>query len=281
METKLSSKTEEVIISDRGPAVLIGERINATGSKKVGEALKTGDMVTLCQEALTQVNAGADVLDVNVGMPGCDESILLPEVVQELADTVDVPLCLDSSSPKALEAALKVYRGKPLVNSVTGEEHSLQMVLPLIKEHRAAVVGLLMDDEGVSSDPDKRVVIATKIVERAATLGIPLEDIVIDCLAQSVGANHEAALVTIETIRKLRIAFPVNVILGASNVSFGLPDRSLLNSTFLAMAIASGASCAIVDVAQVRPVVLAADLLMGRDRYARRYIQAYRQRSRQ
>lgn len=281
METRLSSQTKEVIISDKGPTMLVGERINATGRKKLSAALKSGDMALIREEALAQVEAGADILDVNTGIAGCDESILLPEVVRTVMDTVDIPLCLDSGNPKALEAALKVYRGKPLLNSVTGEEHSLKTVLPLVKEYQAAVIGLVIDDEGISDDPDKRVAIAGKIIERAEALGIPSEDIVIDCLVQSVGTDDRATLVTIETIRKLRMKLPVNITIGASNGSFGLPDRNLLNNAFIAIAIAAGATCAIANVAQVRPIVLAADLLVGRDKYARRYIEAYRQRQRQ
>lgn len=196
-------------------------------------------------------------------------------------DTVDIPLCLDSGNPKALEAAFKVYQGKPLMNSVTGEEHSLETILPLVKEYGAAVIGLVIDDNGIPDDPTKRVAIAFKIIERAEALGIPLEDIVIDCLVQPVGADPRAALVTIETIRKLRSKLPVNLTVGASNSSFGLPDRDLLNSAFMAIAIASGATCAIVDVSRVRPIVLATDLLMGCDKYARRYIEAYKQHQKQ
>ncbi|MFC1992741.1 dihydropteroate synthase [Chloroflexota bacterium] len=278
METKLSSKTKEVIISDKGPTMLVGERINVTGKKKLSAALRAGDMDLVLKEALAQVQAGADILDVNVGIAGIDESALLPQVVQAVMDTVDIPLCLDSGSPKALEAALKVYQGKPLMNSVTGEAHSLKAILPLVKEYGAVVIGLVIDDEGIPDDPDRRVAIANKIIERAEEQGIPREDIVIDCLVQSVGADPRAALATIETIRKVKAELGVNLTVGASNGSFGLPDRELLNSAFTAMAIAAGVTCAIADVARIRPVVLAADLLAGRDEFARRYIEAYRQR---
>lgn len=280
METRVSSGTREVLISDKGPMVLVGERINATGKREMSAALAIGDMELVRKEALAQVQAGADILDVNVGITGIDESVLLPQAVLAVMDTVDIPLCLDSSNPKALEAALKVCRGKPLMNSVTGEEHSLKAILPLVKEYGAAVIGLVMDDKGIPDEPDRRVAIACKIVERAEALGIPSEDIVIDCLLQSVGADPRAALVTLETIRKVKSKLGVNLTVGASNGSFGLPDRNLLNSAFMAVAIAAGVTCAIANVEWVRPIVLAADLLMGRDKYARRYIEAYRQRQR-
>jgi 5-methyltetrahydrofolate--homocysteine methyltransferase len=278
METKITSATKEVIIGDEQPTVLIGERINPTGRKSLSEALLAGNLQVVRQEALAQSQAGADIVDVNVGTFGVDEVTLLPQAMQAVMDTVDVPLCLDSANPKAVEAALKVYRGKPLINSVTGEEHSLAEVLPLVKEYGAAVIGLTQDDEGVPSSPDRRVAIAHKIVQRAEAVGIPREDIIIDCLALAVGADSRAGLVTIETIRKVKAELGVNLTLGASNISFGLPNRNLLNSAFLAIIIATGVTCVIADVAKVRPIVLAADLALARDKRARRYIKAYRQR---
>lgn len=281
MKTIVSSEVKEVIIGNERPTVLIGERINPTGKKKLAAALQAGDLGLVRKEALSQVQAGADILDVNVGVAGVDEVALLPQVVQAVMEAVDVPLCLDSGNPKVLEAALKVYRGKPLINSVTGEERSLEEVLPLVKGYGAAVIGLTMDDEGISKDADQRVAIAYKIAERAEALGIPHEDLIIDCLALTVGADSKAGLVTIEAIRKVKAELGVNLTLGCSNVSFGLPDRDLLNSAFLAIAIAAGVTCPIVDVAKVRPMVLAADLALGRDEYAMRYIEAYRQRRRE
>jgi 5-methyltetrahydrofolate--homocysteine methyltransferase len=280
VETRVSSMTQEVIISTERPTVLIGERINPTGKKRLTAALQANDLELVRQEARAQVEAGADVLDVNVGVAGADEVALLPQAVQAVMETVDVPLCLDSGSPKALEAALKIYHGKPLINSVNGEERSLEQVLPLVKEYGAAVIGLTMDGEGIPNDVDRRVHIAHKIVERAEALDIPRQDVVIDCLALTVGADSQAGLVTLEAIRKVKADLAVNLTLGCSNVSFGLPDRDLLNCAFLAIAIAAGVTCPIVDPAKVRPVVLAADLALGRDNYAMRYIQAYRQRQR-
>jgi 5-methyltetrahydrofolate--homocysteine methyltransferase len=281
METKVSSLSKEVIIGDNQPTVLIGERINPTGKKKLAEALKAGDLEIVCKEALAQTQAGADIIDVNVGVFGIDEAALLPKAVQAVMETVDTPLCLDSSNPDALEAALKVYKGKPLVNSVTGEEHSLKRVLPLIKKHGAAVIGLVQDDEGIPKDTERRVRVAHKIVERAEAAGIPREDLIIDCLAFAVGAEPASGAAVIEAIRRIRAELGVNMTMGASNVSFGLPDRELFNNAFVVIATAAGATCLIVDAAKVRPIILAADLVLGRDKRARRYIEAYRQRPKQ
>jgi 5-methyltetrahydrofolate--homocysteine methyltransferase len=280
METRVSSPTREVIISDDQPTALIGERINPTGKKKLAEALKAGDLEIIRKEALAQAEAGADILDINVGTFGVDEVTLLPQAVKAVMDTIDILLCLDSADPKALEAALKVYKGKPLINSVTGEEHSLAKVLPLVKEYGAAVIGLVQDDKGIPKDSERRVAIAHELVERAEAVGIAREDMIIDCLTFAVGADPSSGPVVIEAIRRIKAELGVNLTLGASNVSFGLPDRDLLNSAFVVMAVAAGATCLIVDVAQVRPAILAADLILGRDRRARRYIEAHRQRQR-
>jgi 5-methyltetrahydrofolate--homocysteine methyltransferase len=277
METRVSSPTKEIIIGDVQPTVLIGERINPAGKKKLTEALKAGNLEIVRREALAQAQAGADILDVSVGTFGVDEVILLPRAVQTVIDTVDIPLCLDSAVPEALEAALKVYKGKPLINSVTGEEHSLAKILPLVKEYGAAVIGLVQDEKGIPKDSERRVAVAHKIVERAEAAGIAREDIIIDCLAFAVGADPSSGPAVLEAIRKIKAELGVNLTLGASNVSFGLPDRNLLNNAFVIMAIAAGVTCLIVDVAKVRPAVLAADLILGRDKRARRYIEAYRQ----
>jgi 5-methyltetrahydrofolate--homocysteine methyltransferase len=276
METKVARPSREVIIGDNQPTVLIGERINPTGKKKMTEALKAGDLEIVRREALAQVQAGADILDVNVGAFGVDEVTLLPRAVRVVMDTVDVPLCLDSSNADALEAALKVYKGKPLVNSVSAEEHSLKKVLPLIKEYGAAVVGLVQDEDGIPKDAERRVRIAQKIVEKVEAAGIARENLVIDCLAFAVGAEPSSGVAVIEAIRRIKAELGVNMTMGASNVSFGLPDRELINNAFVVMAVAAGATCLIVDVAKVRAIILAADLVLGRDNRARRYIEAYR-----
>jgi 5-methyltetrahydrofolate--homocysteine methyltransferase len=281
METRISSATKEVIIGDGRPTVLIGERINPSGRKKLSEALIAGNLEMVGSEALAQVEAGADIIDVNVGAFGVDEVSLLPQAVLAATEAVDVPLCLDNSNPEALAAALKVYKGKSLINSVTGEEHSLAKVLPLVKEYGAAVVGLTQDDEGIPTDADRRVAIAHKIVERAEAVGIPAEDVVIDCLAFAVGADINSGLVTLETIRRVKAELGVNLTLGASNISFGLPDRDIINYAFISIVIAAGATSLIVNVAKVRPIVLAADLVLANDKRARRYIEAYRQHQKQ
>jgi 5-methyltetrahydrofolate--homocysteine methyltransferase len=278
METKLSSSSKEVIIGGGRPTVLIGERINPTGKKKLTAALQTGDMEPVKREALEQALAGADVLDVNVGAIGIDQVAMLPQAIQHVMKTVDIPLCIDTDNMKALEAALKVYKGKALVNSVTGEEKSLANVLPLIKEYGAAVIGLVQDDKGTPADSVRRVAIAHKIVDRAEALGIHREDVVIDCLAFAIGADNESGLTILDTIRRIKDELGVNTTMGASNASFGMPDRELLNNAFIATVIAAGATCLIVDVAKVRPMVLAVDLILGRDPYARRYTKAYRER---
>ena len=278
METKLSSSSKEVIIGGGRPTVLIGERINPTGKKKLTAALQTGDMEPVKREALEQTLAGADVLDVNVGAIGIDQIAMLPQAIQHVMQTIDIPLCIDTDNIKALEAALKVYKGKALVNSVTGEEKSLANVLPLIKEYGVAVIGLVQDDKGTPADSVRRVAIAHKIVDRAEALGIHREDVVIDCLAFAIGADNKSGLTILDTIRRIKDELGVNTTMGASNVSFGMPDRELLNNAFIATVIAAGATCLIVDVAKVRPIVLAVDLILGRDPYARRYTKAYRER---
>jgi len=277
MDTWVYSSTKKVIIGDGQPTVLIGERINPAGKKKLAEALKGGNLDAISTDAIAQVHAGADIIDVNVATFGVDEIVMLPRAVQVVMDAVDVPLSIDSNNPKALEASLKVYRGKPIINSVTGEEHSLKSILPLVKEYEATVIGLTQDHEGIPNNSVRRVAIARKIIEQAEKMGIPRHDVIIDCLASAVGADPTAGIVAIETARKIRNELGLNLTLGASNISFGLPNRDILNCAFVAMVIAAGVTCLIVDVAKVRPFVLAADLALGNDKRARRYIEAYRQ----
>jgi 5-methyltetrahydrofolate--homocysteine methyltransferase len=283
METILRGKRKQVIIADGRPTVILGERINPTGKKKLAAALRAGDLEIIRYEALGQVQAGADVIDVNVGAAGVDEVDLLPRAVQVVLEAVDAPVCIDTPSPEALAAALALHLqvnpdGRPLVNSVNGDEASLERVLPLVARFGAAVIGLCMDDKGIPATPEGRLAVARKIVERAAAYGIGREDILIDCLALTVGADSVAARTTLEAIRLVKEDLGVNLVLGASNVSFGLPDREVINGVFLGMAIAQGLNCPIVDPAQVRPYILAADLALGRDSYAARYLRAFRQR---
>jgi len=283
METILKSARKTVVISPEKPTVLIGERINPTGKKRLAAALAEGDMEIIRKEAKAQVEAGADVLDVNVGAAGVDEVYLLPKAMRTVMETVDVPVCIDSANIAALRAALAVHRelapeGKPLINSVNGEEDRLKEVLPLVAEYKAAVIGLTMDNDGIPSTAEKRLAVARKIVIGAEALGIPREDLVIDCLALTVGADSQASLITLEAMQMVREELGVNMTLGASNVSFGLPDREVINWSFLAMAIQNGLNCPIVDATKVRTAILAADMLLGRDEYAMRYIKAYKKR---
>ena len=278
METIVSSAQKEVIISDRGPTVMIGERINPTGKKKLAEALKTGHFDLVRQEAIAQVEAGAEILDVNVAGPGLDEVSLLPKTIEAIIAVVDVPLCIDINNPAALSAALKVYEGKPMVNSVSGEEKSLNEVLPLVKEHGASVIALTLDDDGIPDNPEKRLEIAHKIIEQAGTLGIPSKDIIVDCLTLALGPDDRAGLVTLQAIRKVHTELGVNQTLGASNISFGLPRRRLINGTFLSLAIEAGVTCPTVDAEKAGPSILATDLILGRDRFCQRFIKDYRKR---
>ena len=281
MDTILKSETREVRISDESPIVIIGEKINPTGLKKLTAAFQAGNLDYVKQLAEKQVAAGADLLDVNVGVPDLDEVDLLPKVVRFVASVTDVPICLDSSNVEALAAALEVTPGKPLVNSVNGEEASLKSVLPVVKARGAGVIGLTMDDTGIPSDSETRVAIADKILERAAKVGISAEDVIIDPLVLTVGADSLAGVVTLRTIELLRKEFGVNINLGASNVSFGLPERHTINEAFLALAAGAGANCVITDPMKHTLTIRAIDLLLGRDSYSSRYIGHYRAMSKE
>jgi 5-methyltetrahydrofolate--homocysteine methyltransferase len=276
MKTILTSKTKKATISTDGTFTIIGEKINPTGRKKLAAALQEGNLDYVRDLAKKQIEAGADILDVNVGMAGTDDVDYLPKIVKMLADEFDIPLCLDTPNPKALAAALPLVQGRALVNSVNGEEKSLEAVLPIVKEHGAAVIGLTIGEGGISNDPEKRLEAARKIIERAAQIGIPIEDIVIDPLVMTVGADSNAGLVTLTTIELVRREFGVNVNLGASNVSFGLPERDVINQAFLALAIGAGATCAITDPMKYSLTLKAIDLLRGRDGYGAKYLKYYR-----
>jgi len=280
LTTIVKSGTQEVEINRELPTVIIGECINPTGRKKLQEELKEGKFDMIRRDAVAQVEAGAALLDVNAGVPGVDEPKLLVELIKVVGALTDVPLCIDTANAKALEAALKVYKGKPLVNSVNGEEGKLSTLLPLIKEYGAAVVGLTLDDEGIPKTVDKRLSIAGKIIERAMKMGIPMEDIVIDPLALAMGTEDKAGRWGLDTIDAVTREFGVNITMGASNISFGLPDRPSVNATFIAMAIRSGLTCPITNPlnGQILTAIVAADLSMGRDEYASNWIKAYRKR---
>ncbi len=276
MHTILKSNTKQVTIGIDKPFVMIGEKLNPTGLKKLGKALEENNMDYVKQLAQRQAAWGADVLDVNVGHPGIDEIEMMAKVVEAVLSVTDAPLCIDSNEPKILEAGLKLAPGKPLVNSVNGEEKQLSTILPIVKDRGAAVIGLTIDDDGIPATAEKRLAAAGIVIERAAKIGIPIEDIIIDPLVMTVGADSKAATVTLETIRLVREKFGVNINLGASNVSFGLPDRPTVNSAFLSLAIQAGATCSITDPIKLGGAIRATDLLLGRDDYSMRFLKYFR-----
>lgn len=280
VKTVLRSRASEVVVSCERPFVVIGERINPSGRRALAAEMSAGRLERVRADALAQVRAGAQVLDVNAGVPGADEPTLLAAAVRAVQEVVDVPVCIDSSVLEALEAALPVCAGKPLVNSVTGEEERLERILPLVKEHRAAVIGIANDESGISMLPEERVAIAAKILDRARAHGISPEDVVIDPIAMTVAAEPQAVLVTLRTMRLVRQELGSNMTCGASNVSFGLPDRATVNAAFLPLAMEAGLTSAITNPLEplVRQAVLAGDLLLGRDEYAARWIADFRAR---
>ncbi len=279
MDTVLRSKTSELIIGPDHQFCIIGERINPTGRKIFQEQLRRGDLSRVEIDVADQVAGGAMVLDVNMGAPLADETELMTRAVTRIQQLTDLPLCLDSSIIEVLEAGLGCYQGKALVNSVTAEDERLDAILPLVKRHGAAVIGLPNDEEEIPEDPAKRVELARKIIDVATgTYGIPLEDIVIDPLAMPVGADTSLVARTLETIALLREEFGVNMTLGASNVSFGMPDRAAIGAAFLPMAISAGLTSAIMDARSPQLVrsVKAADLLLNRDSWGAAWIAAHR-----
>jgi 5-methyltetrahydrofolate--homocysteine methyltransferase len=281
MDTLLSLKNTHVTIGAEHPFVIIGERINPTRRKKLAEGISQGDFVLVQQDARDQVAAGAQVLDVNAGIPGVDEPALLRATVEAVMQVVSVPLCLDTANPDALEAALEIYPGKALINSTTAEMSMMRRVFPLAKRYGAAVIGVITDENGIPATPQARLEVARKLIDTAGSYDIPAQDILIDCLALTVGADQQAGKVTLDAIQLVRQELGVNLSLGASNVSFGLPDRKIINVAYLALAISRGLTAAITDptVPEIQTTLLACDLLLGRDEYATRWIRAYRKRS--
>jgi 5-methyltetrahydrofolate--homocysteine methyltransferase len=282
MDTVLQSRSRTVTIGPEQPFCIIGERINPTGRKRFAEELRGGDLSAVVVDTEAQAEAGADVLDVNAGIPLVDEAELLQQMLTTIQANTDLPLCIDSSVIEALEAGLSVYEGKALVNSVTGEDERLEEILPLVAKHGAAVIGLANDETGIPETPQQRLEIATKIVKAAGDHGIPPSDVVIDPLAMTVGADTEAVSTTLEAIRLIRAELGVNMSLGASNVSFGLPQRHVLNAAFMPMAMAAGLTSAIMSTAPVCvESVRAADLLLGHDPWGASWIAAHRARQAQ
>ena len=277
-ETVLQGRGGEVRIGDEHPFAVIGERINPTGRRRLTDEIVAGDMTTVQADAEAQARAGARVLDVNAGIPGFDEPALLSTVVRAVIEAVDLPLCIDSSTPGALEAAVPLAEGKVLINSVTAEDHSLERLLPLVARFGAAVIGMANDEEGISMDPAVRLAAARKIVEAAADHGIDRADVVIDPLTMPIGAARDAATALTETVRRIRDELGVNVSCGASNISFGMPDRPAIDAAFLTIAIASGMNAAITNPMHrpVRKAVMAADLLLGHDGFGAAWIADHR-----
>jgi 5-methyltetrahydrofolate--homocysteine methyltransferase len=278
MHSILRSATKEVVIGHDVPFVIIGERINPTGRKKFQEQLRAGDLSQIEIDVQQQVEGGADVLDVNMGVPLTDEPDLLSRAIKLVQTKTDLPICIDSSVIEALEAGLKAYEGKALVNSMTGEDDRMELILPLVKEHKAVIMALSNDETGIPATAQERLVITEKIVRTVEKYGIPLEDLVIDPLAMTVGADTEAVKITLETIHLIKEKFGLNMSMGASNVSFGLPNRHAVNAAFLPMAMAAGLTSAIMDARtkEIGTSVRAADLLLGNDPWGGNWISAFR-----
>ncbi len=278
-DTVLSSPTKEVVIGFERPFVIIGERINPTGRKKLAAEMRQGDFTTVIADVAAQVEAGAQMLDVNAGIPLTDEPAILAETVKLVQSLTDVPLSIDSSIVAALESGLAAYQGKALVNSVTGEEERLEVVLQLVARYGAAVVAITNDETGISEDPDVRFEVARRIVGRAADYGIPKEDVVVDPLVMPIGAMATAGRQVFHLIGRLRDELGVNTTCGASNISFGLPNRQGINGAYLAMAMQAGMTSAITSPLhpEVKQAVMAADVLLGHDPECGRWIRTFRE----
>lgn len=281
LETRLRSASKEVVLGHDRPFVLIGERINPTGRKVFQEQLRAGDLSAIERDVKAQVDGGADVLDINMGVPLTDEADLLARAITLTQTLTDLPICIDSSVVEALEAGLAAYQGRALVNSITAEDDRMEAILPLVKKYDAAIIALPNDAEEIPMEADRRLELVEHIVEVATTeYGIAVEDIVIDPLAMPIGADQQVVAVTMDTMRRIREKYGLNMTCGASNVSFGMPDRHSINATFLPMAMTAGLTSAIMDTrtSQVVTGVKAADLLLGHDEWGGSWISAHRKR---
>ncbi len=277
METRVvSPRGKEVIIGDNLPTVLIGERINPFGKGPIKQGMISGDMEPIRLEAIKQVEAGADILIISVAAFGVDENVILPKATEAVLAAVDAPICLESRNPVALEAALKLGCGKPIISSVTGEQEHLDALLPLVQRYDTSLEIIASDGAGIPNNAQKRLDILAAIVEKAAKLGIGPERLIADCIAESSAVNSSAALLTMETMQTVKRALGLNLVLGASNVSFGLPERPIINAVFLSLAIHAGLNSAIVNAAKMKSYIMATDLLLGRDNRARRYTTHFR-----
>jgi len=281
MHTHLRSASKEVIIGHDQPFVIIGERINPTGRKKFQEQLRADDLSQVQIDVEQQVAGGADVLDVNMGVPLTDEPALLSKAIKMVQSLTDLPICIDSSVIEALDAGLSAYEGKALVNSTTGEDDRMDAILPLVKRHNAAILALANDETGIPATAKERIAVVEKIIKAVEKHGIPMEDLLIDPLAMTVGADPDAVNVTLETVHLIKEKFDLNMSMGASNVSFGLPNRHAVNAAFLPMAMAAGLTSAIMDsrTPEVVASVRAADLLLGHDQWGANWITRFRQQA--
>ncbi len=278
MHTVVQSASKTVTIGHDQPFVIIGERINPTGRKKFQELLRAGDLSTIAIDVEAQVKGGADMLDVNMGVPLTDEPALLSKAIKMIQGITDIPICIDSSVIEALQAGLEAYEGKALVNSMTGEDDRMELILPLIKKHNAAIIALPNDEIGIPATAAERIVITEKIIRAVEKHGISLDNLVIDPLAMTVGADPEAVKITLETIHLIREKWGLNMTLGASNISFGLPNRHALNAAFLPAAMSHGLTCAVMDARTpaINEAVRAADLLLGMDQWGGNWISRFR-----
>lgn len=278
MHTVVQSASKTVTIGHDQPFVIIGERINPTGRKKFQELLRAGDLSTIAVDVEAQIKGGADMLDVNMGVPLTDEPALLASAIKMIQGITDIPICIDSSVIEALQAGLEAYEGKALVNSMTGEDDRMELILPLIKKHNAAIIALPNDEIGIPATAAERIVITEKIIRAVEKHGISLDNLVIDPLAMTVGADPEAVKITLETIHLIREKFGLNMTLGASNISFGLPNRHALNAAFLPAAMSHGLTCAVMDARTpaINEAVRAADLLLGMDQWGGNWISRFR-----
>ena len=278
MHTVVQSASKTVTIGHDQPFVIIGERINPTGRKKFQELLRAGDLSTIAVDVESQIKGGADMLDVNMGVPLTDEPALLSKAIKMIQGISDIPICIDSSVIEALQAGLEAYEGKALVNSMTGEDDRMELILPLIKKHNAAIIALPNDEIGIPATAAERIVITEKIIRAVEKHGISLDNLVIDPLAMTVGADPDAVKITLETIHLIREKFGLNMTLGASNISFGLPNRHALNAAFLPAAMSHGLTCAVMDARTpaINEAVRAADLLLGMDQWGGNWISRFR-----
>lgn len=283
LKTLVTSPTKTVEIHRSNPTVIIGERINPTGRKALLAELKEGKYDIVKRDAIAQVEAGAAIIDVNAGVPGADEEPILRDMLHAIMEVTDAPLCIDTADNTALETALSVYKGKALINSVNGEEERLASVLPLVKEYDASVIALCMDDDGIPPTAEDRLKVAAKMIERAGKLGISADRLIIDPLALTMGSDHTAGMIAIDTIHMVVQEFGVNITMGASNISFGMPDRASINATFIAMSILAGLTCPITNPLEVEVnlAIQAADLVMGRDDFGMNWIKFFRARTKE